>query len=98
MLLKKLSLAFAAAALIVSCKTKAVLKDFPPPDVDLCAMGSENGNIFIDCEPWFYEGRTGYEVDPAKAAKMKYFMIAPNHYRALQKYIEKLEAEIGAAP
>lgn len=99
--LENLLKTLAIVCAISGCRlaSSPAMKRYPPPDVDLCSMGIASGSndpsdIWIDCVPWFYEGRADYEVDPVKAAKMKYFLIAPNHYRALQIWIEKVEREM----
>lgn len=99
--LKNLLKTLAIVCAVSGCKlaSSPTARRYPPPDVDLCSMGiprssSDSRDIWIDCEPWFYEGRVGYEVDPVKAAKMKYFLVAPNHYRALQIWIETVDREM----
>lgn len=93
--LKNLCAVFAVVAL-TGCKlaSSPIVRERPLPDIDLCSMGIEKKEVFVDCEPWFYEGRAGYEVPLQDAAKKKYFLIAPNHYRALEKWIENVDRDI----
>jgi len=86
--LKNLFKAFAIGALISSC---AALPK--PPDVDLCTMIYDKAGNYFYCEPYFYEGRNGYEIHSDTAAQAKYFAVSPQHFADIKKYVYRLEQE-----
>lgn len=99
--LKNLLKMLAIVCAVSGCRlaSSPIVRQHPVPDVDLCSMGvprgsSNPGSIWIDCTPWFYEGRADYEVLPIDAARRKYFLIAPNHFRQLQVWIETVTREL----
>lgn len=86
--LKNLFKVCAGVALISSCASIP-----PPPDVDLCTMIYDKSGNYFYCEPYFYEGRAGYEIHSDTAAKQKYFSISPKHFGEMQKWVNRLESE-----
>lgn len=89
--LKNLLKAFACVVVLSSCSK--LVKDYPPPDVDLGTFvwGGSAEASFGYFEPLFYEGREGYSLWAEDLAKKKYFLMSVRHYGEIQKYIETLE-------
>lgn len=91
---KNLLRVFVAAVLVSGCAN--VVKDYPPPDIDLgtyvWAGSCEKSYGYF--EPLFYEGRPAYEKPSVQLAKEKYMLMSVRHYAALQKHVELLEGEL----
>jgi hypothetical protein len=85
---------FVAAVLVSGCAN--VIKDYPPPDVDLgtyiWAGSCEKSYGYF--EPLFYEGRKEYTKPSVQLAKEKYMLMSVKHYAALQQHVELLENEL----